>query len=348
MKYQITNGESMRKISAIVLVLCLLLCGCGQAENTQTQPAEEAVVVGVSLPGSLGTDWAERGNALTQALEALGYTVEITYAGDDHQLQQEQVEKLLLQDVDCLVVTAMDALLLPQTLSLAKEKGIPVVSYQRRLFDTDSVSWHIAYDAVSAGKAVGNHIAGEKQLATAAEEKRQYSVEFMMGAPEDYTAYLLYQGVMSVLQPYLDNGVLTTASGRVAFEDTCIQNWSSADALRYYWDNISKKYENGPDILCTTGDDLAKGACEGLTISGCPADKWPLVTGIGGNQAALDRLAAGQQSLSLKEDNALLAEKCALGVQALLAGKSPQTNGTYYNGMTDVPVWLETMTLAGA
>ena len=43
-----------------------------------------------------------------------------------------------------------------------------------------------------------------------------------MRSPDDNIAVLLYNGVMKVLQPYLDNGTLVCKSGRTSFDETCI------------------------------------------------------------------------------------------------------------------------------
>ena len=41
-----------------------------------------------------------------------------------------------------------------------------------------------------------------------------FTIEFFMGSPDDNDAVMLYNGVMEVLQPYLDAGTLVCKSGR--------------------------------------------------------------------------------------------------------------------------------------
>lgn len=350
MKYQHTNGELMRKFVGIFFALCLLLAGCGK-ENAQPEKRvdETQMTVGLSFPGESGSVWVLQSEALVLKLEEAGYAVKQAYAAEDPQLQNDQIEKLLLQGVDCLVIMAVDSLALTACLDRAEETGVPVIAYQRLLMNTDAVDYYVAYDYLTAGRQIGEYVVEQKQLTTAADEKREYTVEFLMGAPEDNSAVLLYQGVMSILRPYLDNGVLKSLSGRVAFEDTCIRGWSVSAAREHYWDHIYSAYsDHNPDIFCTTGDSLAEGLCTGLESGGYETGKWPLVTGQGGDKVALERIGQGKQSMTLIGDGDALNTSCVQGIQALLKGKSPPVNGAgenCYNGKKNVPALLHPMEL---
>lgn len=337
----------MRKFAVIILALCLLLAGCGKDTAPQdTAPEETQVTVGLSFPGEPGSDWVLQGEALAQALTEAGFAVKQTYAEHDPQLQNDQIEKLLVQGVDCLVVMAVDSLALTPCLDRAEETGVPVVAYQRLLMNTHTVDYYVAYDYQAAGRQIGEHIARQKQLPAAGEEKREYTVEFLMGSPEDNSALLMYHGVMSVLRPYLDSGVLVSRTERVAFEDTCVQNWSVSGAREYFWDHIYNAYGGlAPDIICTTGDTLAEGICAGLEAAGCQTEKWPLVTGQGGDAGAMERIKQGAQSITLQGDPALLHKACIQGLQALLADQQPKANDeSCHNGAKTVAAWLCPMT----
>ncbi len=333
----------MRKFAVILLVLCLLLAGCGKDVVPKETGADGLqMTVGIAFPGEGGSDWHRHGQALATALEEMGYKVLQSYASNDPQLQSDQVESMLLQGADCLVVTAVDSLQLTQILERAEESDVPVIAYQRLLMNTDAVDYHVALDFMAAGQQIGAYVVQQKQLATAAAEERTYSVEFFMGSPEDNSALLLHQGVMSVLQPYLDSGVLVCRSGRVTFEDTCIQNWSEATARNHYWEYVYDAYsESDADIFCVTGDGLADGLCAALEAAGYTSENWPLVTGLGGSESALARLEQGKQSMTLTVDAQALIGACVRGVQALLAQEQPATNtDPCHNGVETVPAWF--------
>ncbi len=338
----------MKKFAALFLALCLLLAGCGAgvSNNAPKEKDPEGVfvntTVGILLPGNRSSLWEERCRELTEAVEALGYDVAAFYADSDPQLQGDQLEKLVLRGVDCLVVAAVDSLTLTDAIAYAKRANVPVVAYDRLLMNTDGVDWHIAFDSLAAGTAIGNHIVEEKQLASAAQESRTYTIEFFMGSPEDSNGQLIHSGIMAVLQPYLDAGTLVCSSGRVAFEDTCIQGWTGENAWRHYREHCASLYtQKAPDILCCASDSIAGGLCSAMENEGCHLENWPLITGQGGGEEALLRIAEGRQSMTLAADHAALATQCARGVHALLTGETPQTTPhTCNNGVVPVPAYL--------
>lgn len=342
----------MKKIAALVLALGMLLTACA-SEQPNSTPADRGSVVtdtvaqettvGIALPDEAVARWAEEGAALAEALRSAELAVELAYAQNDPWLQEDQVDKMIAMPVDCLVIAAVDALALTDALARAKEAGIPVIAYDRLLLNTDAVTCHIAFDALAAGTAIAEYIVQTKQLETAQEEARTYTIELFMGSPEDNNGLLVHKGIMAVLQPYFDSGVLVCRSGRLAFEDTCVQNWSEEIAQKKCEKQLSGAYAGGrPDILCAASDSIAAGVCAALEEAGCTAEDWPLVTGRNADPAAVERIVGGKQSMTLYADIGVLKDQCVRTVQALLAGEQPEVNDTTscYNGTVTVPAWL--------
>jgi putative multiple sugar transport system substrate-binding protein len=187
---------------------------------------------------------------------------------------------------------------------------------------------------------MGNYIVAEKNLETAAAEKRKYTIELFMGAPEDQNALTLYQGVMSVLQPYFDSKVLSCKTGRVAFEDVCTPGWSEEDAKADCAQYIAEHYKDAlPDILCTASDDLAQGCAAALEeLENAPGENWPLITGQGADSAAVQRILAGQQAMSAYVDRQALVQSCLEVTEAIIT-LSPEKigNASFYNGLKAFP-----------
>lgn len=342
----------MKKVLLWVIMLSFLLGGCGKAggtgetEGAPTQVVDDGVTtVGICLPAREGR-WKEEGEALTEALDIGEYVVELVYADNDPQLQAGQVEKLVVEDVDCLIVAAVDSLLLTDALALAKSEGIPVIAYDRLLMQTDGVSGYVAFDMLGAGKLMADYIVSEKQLAAAKDESRSYTIELFMGAPEDNNAMLLYRGIMEVLRPYIDSGVLVCLSGRLMFEDCCIPGWSEALAKDACDLRLEEYYtETIPDILCAASDSLAAGVCEAMQIVGYGQSA--LITGQGAQADAIERIQTGTQSMTLRPDTQELIRRCVMMVDALLQGKQPEYNDTEscFNGEVTVPAYLLPMEL---
>ena len=344
----------MKKLWIWIAVVAFALSACG-SENAETPTTSEPVVerivddgvttVGICLPAR-DDRWEKEGEALVEALDVGNYAVQLLYAEEDAQVQADQVEKLIAADVDCLVVAAVDSLSLTEGLSHAKAEGIPVIAYDRLLMQTDSVTCYVAFDMLGAGKTMAEYIVDEKQLTTAHEESRSYTIELFMGTPEDNNALFLYQGIMDVLQTYIDSGVLICLSGRLPFEDCCIPGWSAELAKEACDLRLKEHYpETVPDILCAASDSLAEGVCESMQIIGYAGEQ--LITGQGAQTEAIERVQAGTQSMTLQPDTQELVRQCVMAVDALLQGRQPEYNDidSCFNGEVTVPAYLLPMEL---
>ncbi len=317
----------MKRCFALISILALVcLWGCGGTGDSASNhpPQEDITTVGIALPEETGR-FAEEGTYLKTRLEALGYGVMLDYARQDATVQCDQLSRMLLQGADCLVVTAVDPVPLAEVLQHAEEAGVPVIAYDRGLPGCPGVDFYTGFDGYQAGQAIGWQVEEQMSLATALEEQRSHTVEFFMGAPEDENAYSRYQGIMEVLQPYLDSGVLRCLSGRTSFEDTCTQEWSdetARDDCRRYLD---KYYGEQPLEICVAASDsLADGCAEALRIAG--VEKFPVLTGLGITLESARRIASGQQAISAVYDYTPVVQMCAEAVDAYLTGGKPQIN----------------------
>ncbi len=333
------------KKTLIVLLIALtmvntLIFANGQSESSATKQK----IVGVCMPTQSSERWINDGANMKKQLEALGYKVEMQYAEDDVQAQVSQVENMIAKQADCLVVAAVDSSALVNSLALAKDNGIPVIAYDRLLMDTDAVSYYATFDNKGVGTAIAKYIETSKKLATAKEEGRTYNIEFFMGSPDDNNALFLYNGVMEVLQPYLDNGVLVCKSGRTGFQETCILRWSQETAQQNCENYLSGFYSNDHlDIACSAFDGFAYGIKSALMGAGYTlGEDWPLITGQDAELMAVKNIISGYQTMSIYKDTRLLAQKCVSMVQAVLTGSEPEINDTtqYNNHVLVVPSYL--------
>lgn len=304
----------------------------------------EGKTVGVAMPTQSSERWINDGANIKEQLEAKGYKVELQYAEDDVQMQVSQIENLIASGVDCLVVASIDSTALVNTLASAKEKGIPVIAYDRLLMDTDAVSYYATFDNKGVGTAIAKYIEEKKDLKTAQANGESYTIEFFMGSPDDNNALFLYQGIMEVLQPYLDDGTLVCKTGRTSFEDTCILRWSQETAQQWCENYLSGFYADEKlDIACTAFDGFAYGVRSALEGAGYQVGvDWPLVTGQDAELMAVKNIISGHQTMSIYKDTRELAAKCVTMVQAVLEDAEPEINDTeqYNNGKLVVPSYL--------
>lgn len=336
-----------------------MLIGCGGSDaGTAAEPAAteeggddaaaktdgEGATIGLAMPTQSSERWINDAANMKEQLEAKGYTVEVQFAEDDVQQQVSQIENLVAKDVDCLVVAAVDSSALVNALAQAKDKDIPVIAYDRLLMDTDAVSYYATFDNKGVGTKIGEYIVEAKDLEAAKKAGESYTIEFFMGSPDDNNALFLYNGVIEVLQPYLDDGTLVCKSGRTSFDDTCILRWSQETAQKNCEDILTANYADEKlDIACTAFDGFAYGVRSALEGAGYKlGEDWPLITGQDAELMATKNIIAGYQTMSIYKDTRLLAEKCVSMVEACLKGTKPEINDTeqYDNNKLVVPSYL--------
>ncbi len=366
-----------RKVLSAILATAMvasMVVGCGGGSSTTTAPAEETAEapaeeaaedaeapaedaeapapvaadseggkIGVAMPTQSSERWIKDGQNMKEQLEALGYEVDLQYAEDDVQMQVSQIENMIASGAQCLVIASIDSSALVNVEAQAKEKNIPIIAYDRLLMDTDAVSYYASFDNKGVGVAIADYIVKAKDLEAAKEAGESYTIEFFMGSPDDNNAVLLHEGVMEVLQPYLDAGTLVCKTGRTSFQDTCILRWSQETAQQWCENYLTGYYaDEDLDIACTAFDGFAYGVKAALQGAGYTAENWPLVTGQDAELMACKNILDGTQTATIFKDTGLLAGKCVTMVEAVMKGTEPEINDTetYDNGKIVVPSYL--------
>jgi len=315
------------------------------AAATDTAKSDgETKKVGVAMPTQSSERWINDGANMKSRLEALGYEVDMQYAEDDVQAQVSQIENLIANGADALVVAAVDSSALVNVLQQAKDNNIPVIAYDRLLMDTDAVSYYATFDNLGVGTAIGEYIETAKDLKNAKAQGKSYTIEFFMGSPDDNNAKFFYNGIMGVLQKYLDDGTLVCKTGRTSFEDTAILRWSQETAQANCENYLSGYYADEKlDIACSAFDGFSYGIRAALEGAGYTlGDEWPLITGQDAELMATKNIIAGYQTMSIYKDTRILADKCVTMVQAVLEGTEPEINDKdqYNNNVKTVPSYL--------
>ena len=298
------------------------------AGNTEAAKAEEAkteasqdgapaaggagALIGVAMPTKDLQRWNQDGANMKAELEAAGYEVDLQYASNDVQTQVSQIENMISNGCQMLVIASIDGSSLGEPLSQAKEAGIPVISYDSLIRDTADINYYATYDTRAIGKDIAKEIIKKMDLDKAREDKKSYTIEFLMGSPDDNAALFLCNGIQEGLQEYLDDGTLVCKSGNTSFDDTGIMRWSETSAKTKLDSIISEFYaeEKAPDIICTAYDGFAYAAEEILSDSGLEpgSDEWPMITGYGSEAQAVKDIAAGKMSFTMFMDRKELAK----------------------------------------
>ena len=320
----------MKKILALVLALALVL-SCASAL---------AAKVGVSMPTKDLQRWNQDGANMEEQLKAAGFDVELQFASNDIATQLNQVETMIDNGCDVLVIAAIEGSSLGQALDKAKEKGIPVIAYDRLLMDSDAVSYYATFDNYKVGTVQGTYIKEALDLDNA---EGPFVMEITAGDPGDNNARFFYQGAMDVLQPYIDSGKIVVKSGQTAFDLVATPTWKTEVAQKRAEDILSSNYADGSAIdawLCSN-DSTALGVTNALEAN-YSNEKWPIITGQDCDITNTKNMIAGKQAMSVFKDTRTLAAQVVKMVGQILNGETVDVNDTetYNNNVITVPSFL--------
>lgn len=340
-------------LMAGAMALSLTACGGGSDANTTTDSGAQAegatdagttAKIGVSMPTQSLQRWNQDGTNMKQQLETAGYQVDLQYAGDnDIPTQVSQIENMISGDCDALVIAAIDGSALTEALKGAKEKNIPVISYDRLIMNSDAVSYYATFDNYKVGTMQGEYIRDALDLDNAA---GPFNIELVTGAPDDNNVNFFFGGAMDILQPYIDSGKLVVPSGQTEKAQCATANWSTEEAQKRF-ENIITSVGYGPDakkldaVLCSN-DSTSYGVQNALLAAGYNKDNMPVITGQDCDKPNVKNIIAGVQSMSIFKDTRTLADATVKMVDAIIKGTAPEVNDTetYDNGTGVIPSYL--------
>ncbi|MGC6455570.1 MAG: sugar ABC transporter substrate-binding protein [Coraliomargaritaceae bacterium] len=98
-------------------------------------------------------------NAIKEEAEKRGFDVIEVVADGDAQSQNAQIQSLITQQIDALLVCAVDQNTIERALMLARRSKIPVVAYDRDLPKSRVVAAFVGPDSVSDGREAGAYTA---------------------------------------------------------------------------------------------------------------------------------------------------------------------------------------------
>jgi putative multiple sugar transport system substrate-binding protein len=339
------------------LALGLAACGgggAGSSESGSESAAPEDLSIGVAMPTETSERWIADGNSVKEQLEEKGYTVDLQYAGDDIPTQSQQVDQMITQGADALIIAAIDGTALSSQLQAAADAGIPVISYDRLIRDSENVDFYVSFDNFAVGVAQANALLTglgiKNDDAPEGTATGPFNVELFAGSLDDNNAHFFFDGAMSVLQPLIDDGTLVVKSGQTDIEQVAILRWQQETAQKRMEDLLTASYNDGSIVngVLAPYDGLSRGiitalqnAGYGPTTSG-GAKPMPIVTGQDAEIASVKLIADGVQSSTIFKDTRDLAEQAVIAAEAFLKGEEPEANNTedYDNGVKVVPSYL--------
>jgi D-xylose transport system substrate-binding protein len=271
--------------------------------------------------------WQRDRDLFVARARELGAEVLVQAANGDDALQTAQSENLLTQGVDVLVIAPHNAEIAASIVESAKRQSVPVLSYDRLIRNSD-VDLYVSFDNVKVGEAQA------KYLLTRAPRGNYVLIG---GSPTDNNARMFREGQMNILQPAIDRGDIKVAADQWARE------WLASEALKHT-ENALTQTNNNVVAVVASNDGEAGGAVQALGEQNLAGRV--LVSGQDAELAAVQRIVAGTQSMTVYKPVARLALRAAEAAVALARGEKVDAPATVNNGKKDVPaVLLDSITV---
>lgn len=333
----------MKKVLALVLVsmMSLGIMGCSKGESGNKASGDK--FIGVLMPTQSSQRWIQDGGNMKEQLEAKGYKVDLQYAEDVVETQVSQLENMITKGVDVLVIASIDGEALVSSIDKAADENISIIAYDRLIRGSEFITYYATFDNFKVGVQQGKYI--EEKLGLQ-DGKGPFNIELFGGSPDDNNSYFFYDGAMSILQPYIDNGKLVVKSGQVGMEKVSTLRWDGATAQARMDNILTAHYADGSrvDAVLSPYDGISIGILSSLKAVGYGKGDLtiPIVTGQDAEIPSIKSIIAGEQAQTVFKDTRTLAQKTVEMVDAVLQGKEATVNDTktYDNGVKVVPSYL--------
>jgi D-xylose transport system substrate-binding protein len=306
-----------------VVALCVAACG-GSAASGVTLGKKIAFL----LPDSQATRYETKDVPIFEAkIKGMcsDCTVDVRNAHGDASAQLTQAGAAVASGASVLVLDPVDATAASAIVAGAKARHVPVISYDRLVLNAPSVAYFVSFDDAAVGPLQAN------ALLSALKDKANPTVVMINGDPGDSLARLLKLGAENIL------------TGKVTIAKAYDTPQAGPNTAQMEMAEALTALNNKVDAVYTADDAAAAGAIAALVGAGVKKPL-PPVTGAGADLAAVQRILAGDQYMTVykpiraeAESAAQLAYDLAYGVPVPFT----TTNGkTVDNGSTSVPALL--------
>jgi D-xylose transport system substrate-binding protein len=315
---------------AAVLVVSLGLVACGDDDSGGSSDSGGGGKIALLLPETQTTRYEAADRPyFEQNVESECPDCELLYynADQDATKQQQQVETAITEEADVIVLDPVDSASAAGLVTRAKQAGIPVVSYDRLILDTD-LDYYASFDSRVVGEQQGESLSDK----LADDGNPEGPIVVINGDPKDNNAKLFNEGATSV---FSDKGV------EIAKEyDT--PDWLPENAQREMEQAITALGKDGFVGVYAANDGTAGGAIAALKGAGIDPATKP-TTGQDAELTAIQRIVAGEQYMTDYKPYKTLAEKAAQIAVAVANGDDvPEgiINSEEDNGTEQVPTAL--------
>lgn len=302
-----------KKMTVLILVIAILLVsvmtGCSyNSAPKKVADKKKSINIGLCFDSFVIERWLRDRDTFVTTAKELGAKVNVQNANGDVKEQISQIDYLISQNVDVIVIIAVDCEAISDAVKRAKNKGISVISYDRLIKNVD-IDLYISFDNETVGRDMG------KAMKHALPHGGK--IFEINGSSAD-------DNVIRVEKAFKQE--IGKAGIDIVYSDYC-KGWS-AKAAGEYVEKALEKYPDVDGIMCGN-DDLASEVARVLSenrLSGKVA-----LIGQDADLLACQRIVEGTQKMTefkkveeLAKTAAYFAVKIAKGEKYYKAGDSGQ------------------------
>ena len=314
---------------AAVAFAALALAACGSSKKSSTSTSGGGGGGGKTIAFLLPENQTARYESQDRPLfekkvKELCSDCKILYsnATQDASKQQQQAEAALSQGVKVMVLDPVDGAAAAAIVNAANAKKVPVISYDRLLLNSKP-DYYVEFNSPSVGRIQATALVDKLKK----DGKTSGNLVMINGAPTDNNAKLFKQGAHSVLDK----------SGFKIAKEYDTPDWTPAKAQQEMDQAISALGKNGFIGVYAANDGTGGGAIAAMKGAGIKPSTRP-TTGQDAELAAIQRILAGDQYMTVYKPIKPLADKAAEWAVDLINGQKPtDANATENNGKVDVP-----------
>ncbi|MDR2923331.1 MAG: sugar-binding protein [Treponema sp.] len=320
----------MKKLAVVLMVL--LVAGSAFA-GPQSDPGSGKTLIGIAMPETHVQRWVKDGASLKKEAEKRGYAAADQYGNADQAQQNQQIQSFLTQGAKALVVGCINDGVGSVIAEAAKDKVV-VIAYDRIIPNSADYDYFITFNNFKVGVLQAQSIVDGLNLnaATTAAPKQ---ITLFAGSPTDGNAFFFYDGAMSVLNPYIEKGVLKvvgpypkTSADTANFQRIATENWQAPTAKTRMENLLNNDARNVTlDAVLAPNDTLARAIIEACKADAKYRTKLPVVSGQDAEFDSAVSIKNGEQYSTVFKDTAKLAEAAILLADQVLKGQAVNIPG---------------------
>ncbi len=314
------------QLVAVGAAAALLAAACSTSKQSNaTSGGGGAKKIALLLPETKTTRYEAQDRPLFEAkVRALCPDCQILYqnADQDSAKQQNQADAVLTNGAKVMVLDPVDSASAASIAAKAKAKGVPVISYDRLVLNSD-IAYYISFDNEQVGKLQAQSLVDKLK-----KDGKTGSIVMINGSPTDNNAKLFKQGAHSVLD----------SSGFKIAKEYDTPDWSPDKAQTEMEQAITALGKTGFVGVYAANDGTGGGASAAMKGQGITPI--PPVTGQDAELAAVQRVLGGEQYMTVYKAIKPEAEDAAQLAVDLVNGKTADADSLaaqkVNNGQKDV------------